>query len=195
MKDTLTAAVVVWMVALGVAATTQNQASPPEAQTVRQYCVGCHNDRSKAGDLSLAAFDVARASDHPDISEKIIRKLRAGMMPPAGARRPDEAMLLGLRRTLETQMDRWAAANPNPGWRPFQRLTRAEYAHSVRDLLDVDVDVTAFLPPDTMSQGFDNIADTQAFSPALPQGYLRAASHISRLAVGDRSASAATSTY
>jgi Protein of unknown function (DUF1592)/Protein of unknown function (DUF1588)/Protein of unknown function (DUF1585)/Protein of unknown function (DUF1587)/Protein of unknown function (DUF1595)/Planctomycete cytochrome C len=195
MKDTLAAAVVVWMVALGVAATTQNQAPPPEAQTVRQYCVGCHNDRSKAGDLSLAAFDVARASDHPEISEKIIRKLRAGMMPPAGARRPDEAMLLGLRRTLETQMDRWAAANPNPGWRPFQRLTRAEYAHSVRDLLDVDVDVTAFLPPDTMSQGFDNIADTQAFSPALPQGYLRAASHISRLAVGDRSASAATSTY
>jgi mono/diheme cytochrome c family protein len=212
MKDTLAATVVVWMVALGVAATTQNRAlevrlkpdatyqEKPDAtyspaQTVRQYCVGCHNDRSKAGDLSLAAFDVARASDHPDISEKIIRKLRAGMMPPAGARRPDEAMLLGLRRTLETQMDRWAAANPNPGWRPFQRLTRAEYAHSVRDLLDVDVDVTAFLPPDTMSQGFDNIADTQAFSPALPQGYLRAASHISRLAVGDRTASAATSTY
>jgi hypothetical protein len=214
MKDTLAAAVVVWMVALGVAATTQNQqpevrptasaqttavkkpdATQSPAQTVTQYCVGCHNDRSKAGDLSLASFDVARASDHPDISEKIIRKLRVGMMPPTGARRPEEATLLGLRRTLETQMDRWAAANPNPGWRPFQRLTRAEYAHSVRDLLDVDVDVTAFLPPDTMSQGFDNIADTQAFSPALPQGYLRAASQISRLAVGDRSASAATSTY
>jgi hypothetical protein len=120
---------------------------------------------AKQGDLSLAAFDVARASEHPDISEKIIRKLRAGMMPPAGARRPDEAMLLGLRRTLETQMDRWAAANPILAGVPFQRLTRAEYAHSVRDLLDVDVDVTAFLPPDTMSQGFDNIADTQAFSP------------------------------
>ena len=92
-------------------------------------------------------------------------------------------------------MDRWAAAHPNPGWRPFQRLTRAEYAHAVSDLLAVDVDVTAFLPPDTMSQGFDNIADTQAFSPALPQGYLRAASQISRLAVGDRAASAATATY
>src|SRR4030095_11794737 len=91
MKDTLAPAVVVWMVALGVAATTQKQAPPPHAQTVRQYCVGCHNDRSKAGDLSLAAFDVARASDHPEISEKIIRKLRAGMMPPAGARRPDRS--------------------------------------------------------------------------------------------------------
>ena len=67
-------------------------------------------------------------------------------------------------------MDLWAAANPNPGWRPFQRLTRAEYTQAVKDLLDVDVDVTAYLPPDTMSQGFDNIADTQNFSPALPQG-------------------------
>ena len=92
-------------------------------------------------------------------------------------------------------MDKWAAANPNPGWRPFQRLTRAEYAQSVKDLLDVDVDVTAYLPPDTMSQGFDNIADTQSFSPALPQGYLRAASQISRLAVGDRAASPTTATY
>src|SRR5206468_1894647 len=80
------------------------------------------------------------------------------------------------------------ASVANPGWRPFQRLTRAEYAQAVKDLLDVDVDVTAYLPPDTMSQGFDNIADTQRSSPALPQGYLRAASQISRLAVGDRTA-------
>ncbi len=214
MRAAFGAVVGVWVAALGVAATSQHQApevrltafaqatavKKPDAptaatQTVKQYCVGCHSDRGKAGDLSLASFDASRASEHPDISEKIIRKLRAGMMPPAGSRRPDEEALLALRRSLETQMDRWAAANPNPGWRPFQRLTRSEYAHAVKDLLDVDVDVTAFLPPDTMSQGFDNIADTQAFSPALPQGYLRAASQISRLAVGDRSASAATSTY
>ncbi|HEX7138992.1 MAG TPA: DUF1592 domain-containing protein, partial [Vicinamibacterales bacterium] len=121
--------------------------------------------------------------------------LRASMMPPAGARRPDEAALQDLRRALETRLDKWAAANPNPGWRPFQRLTRAEYAQSVKDLLDVDVDVAAYLPPDTMSQGFDNIADSQGFSPALPQGYLRAASQISRLAVGDRAASPTTATY
>ena len=92
-------------------------------------------------------------------------------------------------------MDQWAASNPNPGWRPFQRLTRAEYAQAVKDLLDVEVDVTAYLPPDTMSQGFDNIADTQRSSPALPQGYLRAASQISRLAVGDRTAAPTTATY
>jgi mono/diheme cytochrome c family protein len=164
-------------------------------QTVKQYCAGCHSDRGKAGGLSLAGFDVARATGQVETSEKIIRKLRASMMPPAGARRPDESVLQDLRRSLETHMDRYAAANPNPGWRPFQRLTRAEYAQSVRDLLDVDVDVTAYLPPDTMSQGFDNIADTQGFSPALPQGYLRAASQISRLAVGDRAASPTTATY
>ena len=196
MKRLLVPALAVWAGSLGLLAASQVAApAAPENQTVKQYCAGCHNDRTKAGGLTLADFDIERAAQHPETSEKIIRKLRAGMMPPAGARRPEEATLLGLRRTLETQMDRWAAANPNPGWRPFQRLTRAEYAHSVKDLLDVDVDVTAFLPPDTMSQGFDNIADTQAFSPALPQGYLRAASQISRLAVGDRSASAATSTY
>jgi mono/diheme cytochrome c family protein len=134
MQRKLAAAAAAWICVIGISATSPNQspqvrptpdATHSPAQTVKQYCVGCHNDRSKTGDLSLAAFDVARASDHPDISERIIRKLRAGMMPPAGARRPDEAMLLGLRRTLETQMDRWAAANPNPGWRPFQRLTRA----------------------------------------------------------------------
>ena len=213
MKRALVAAVAIWLMSLGLSARAQ-QARPaarpapapaapdqrPAAtdattQTMKQYCVGCHSDRGKAGDLSLADFDVAHATDHPETAEKIIRKLRAGMMPPAGSRRPDEATLQALRQALETRMDRWAAANPNPGWRPFQRLTRAEYTRAVKDLLDVDVDVTAFLPPDTMSQGFDNIADTQRSSPALPQGYLRAASQISRLAVGDRAAAPTTATH
>jgi mono/diheme cytochrome c family protein len=204
MKRLSVAAVVVWLCSLGLFAQSQARPGVPAAgsgsaeaatQTVKQYCVGCHNDRGKAGDLSLAAFDVARSSEHPETSEKIIRKLRASMMPPAGARRPDEGTLQDLRRALEVRMDQWASANPNPGWRPFQRLTRAEYARAVSDLLDVDVDVTAYLPPDTMSQGFDNIADTQSFSPALPQGYLRAASQISRLAVGDRGAAPTTATH
>jgi Protein of unknown function (DUF1587) len=125
----------------------------------------------------------------------MIRTLRAGMMPPPGARRPDEAAIDALRRSLEARMDQWAAANLNPGWRPFQRLTRAEYTQAISDLLAVSVDVSAFLPPDTMSQGFDNIADAQGFSPALPQGYLRAASHISRLAVGDPTAAPTTAMY
>jgi len=172
-------------------------AAPGDAatQTVKQYCTGCHSERGRAGGLSLADFDVQQATARPEVAEKIIRKLRVGMMPPSGARRPDDGTLEELRRALEARMDGWAVANPNPGWRPFQRLTRAEYAEAVKELLDLDVDVTAYLPPDTMSHGFDNIADTQSFSPALPQGYLRAASEISRLAVGDRRAAPTTATY
>src|SRR5258708_17112129 len=125
----------------------------------------------------------------------MIRKLRTGMMPPPGARRPDAAATTAFLESLETRMDAAAALNPNPGWRPFQRLNRAEYQHAVKDLLAVDVDVTAFLPPDTISQGFDNVADVQAFSPALMEGYLRAASRVTALAVGDVSAEASEARY
>jgi len=177
------------------AASARADAAEPANETLKQYCIGCHSERGKAGGLSLADFDIVRAHEQPETAEKIIRKLRGSMMPPSGARRPAESTLQDLRRALETRMDRWAAANPNPGWRPFQRLTRAEYSQAVRDLLDIEVDVTAFLPPDTMSLGFDNIADAQSFSPALPQGYLRAAAEISRLAVGDRSAAPTTATH
>ena len=92
------------------------------------------------------------------------------MMPPPGAKRPDEATLTRFATSLETRIDAAAALQPNPGRRPFQRLNRAEYARAVRDLLGLDVDVTALLPPDTISHGFDNIADVQAFSPTLLEG-------------------------
>ncbi|MCC7176826.1 MAG: DUF1592 domain-containing protein [Acidobacteria bacterium] len=166
-----------------------------QSALVKQYCATCHSDRGKAGGLSLAGFDAATADQHSEIAEKIIRKLRAGMMPPAGARRPDAATLDQLATSLETRIDTVAALHPNPGRRPFQRLNRVEYAAAVRDLLAVEVDVTAFLPPDTISKGFDNVADVQTFSPALMDGYLRAASQISRLAVGDRNASGTSVTY
>ena len=120
----------------------------------------------------------------------MIRKLRAGMMPPPGAKRPEAAALTGLASALEQQIDQAWAAHPNPGRRPFQRLNRVEYRRSVYDLLGLDVDVAAFLPPDTSSNGFDNVADVQASSATLMQGYLRAASRISTLALGDRTASA-----
>jgi len=170
-------------------------AAADQTALVGQYCATCHSDRGKAGGLSLAGFDAAKADQHADVAEKIIRKLRAGMMPPAGARRPDAAILDKLATALETRIDTVAALHPNPGRRPFQRLNRVEYAAAVRDLLDVDVDVTAYLPPDTISKGFDNVADVQTFSPALMDGYLRAASQISRLAVGDRNASGTSVTY
>jgi hypothetical protein len=116
-------------------------------------------------------------------------------MPPAQARRPDADTIKAFYETLETKVDAAAALNPNPGWRPFQRLNRAEYQRALKDLLGLDIDVTAYLPPDTVSTGFDNVADEQNFSPALLEGYLRAASQISRLAIGDRNASATSATY
>ena len=164
-------------------------------QLVKQYCAGCHSERGKAGGLNLASFDAAKVEEHADITEKMIRKLRTGMMPPPNARRPEPALIASFVDTLENRIDAAAALNPNPGWRPFQRLNRAEYQRAVRDLVGIDVDVTAFLPPDTISRGFDNVADVQNFSPTLMESYLRAASQISRLAVGDRNASPTSVTY
>ncbi|MFN8061647.1 MAG: DUF1592 domain-containing protein [Vicinamibacterales bacterium] len=166
-----------------------------QSALLNQYCVGCHSEKGKAGGLSLVGFDVAHPEGRGDVSEKMVRKLRAGMMPPAGARRPDVSTLAAFVSALESKIDESAALSPNPGWRPFQRLNRAEYARAVHDLLDLEVDVTAFLPPDTLSHGFDNVADVQAFSPTLMEGYLRAASRISTLAVGDRTASPSEATY
>lgn len=154
---------------------------------VKQYCTSCHSDRGKAGGLSLTAFDASSSS--PQDTEKMIRKLRAGMMPPAGAKRPDDGVLLALAAALETRIDRAAALSPNPGSRPSPRMNRAEYANAVRELFGLDVDVAAFLPPDTLAHGFDNISEEQGLSATVMEGYLRAASAISRLAVGDRNAS------
>ena len=169
--------------------------SAEQTAVVKQYCTGCHSERGKAGGLSLAAFDATQVVDHADVTEKMIRKLRAGMMPPVGARRPDAATVAGLVDALEARLDRAAVLNPNPGSRPSQRLNRAEYTRAVRDLLAIDVDVSAYLPPDTISDGFDNIADSQTISSTLMEGYLRAASQISRLAAGDRHASASSTTW
>jgi hypothetical protein len=163
----------------------------PAAQTalVKQYCSGCHSDRGKAGGLSLAAFDASTVTSTPQTTEKIIRKLRAGMMPPAGAKRPDGPALLALAEALETRIDRAAALNPNPGSRVSQRMNRAEYASAIEELFGLDVDIAQYLPPDTLAHGFDNISEEQGLSASVMEGYLRAASAISRLAVGDRNAS------
>lgn len=166
-----------------------------QAELVSQYCTGCHSERGKAGGLSLTGWDTSRASDERDTTEKMIHKLRAGMMPPSGARRPAEARLASFVGALETRMDALAAADPDPGWRPFQRLNRAEYTREVKALLDLDVDVSAFLPPDTISDGFDHVADVQTFSPTLMEGYLRAAGRIAMLAIGDPESSATQATF
>jgi hypothetical protein len=172
-------------------------AQPPESPSavVSDYCLVCHNEDGKAGGLTLEAFDVAHPESKPDVAEKMIRKLRAGMMPPSYAMRPDPASLEALAASLEARVDLMAAANPNPGRRPFQRLNRAEYARAIRELLAIEVDADAFLPPDTVSHSFDNIADAQTMSATLMEGYLRAASQVSRWAVGDKDAGPSEATY
>lgn len=170
-------------------------AVPAQNDLVRTFCVGCHNDKVKAGGQSFQHFDAAGAVAQAHATEKMIRKVRAGMMPPVGAKRPEPEVLQAFAVALETRLDSAAALSPNPGHRPFQRLNRAEYASAVKSLFELDVDVAAFLPPDTISNSFDNIATAQAFSPALLDGYLRAAGQISRLAVGDRNASPGSATY
>jgi hypothetical protein len=169
----------------GIRAGAQTAPADPQTALVRQYCAGCHSERGKSGGLSLATFDAAAAPQHADVVEKMIRKLRAGMMPPPGARRPDETTLLALAESLETRIDKAAAVTTNPGRRPFQRLNRVEYARAIKDLLALDLDVNGLLPPDTISQGFDNVADSQPLSAALMEGYLRAASRVTALAIGD----------
>ena len=162
---------------------------------LRTYCMVCHNDRMKTGNMSLAGFDAGDAPANPVLAEKMVSKLRLGMMPPPGARRPPEEALTEVAESLETQLDESAAANPNPGRRSFQRLNRAEYTAAIRDLLDLPLDASKYLPQDTISANFDNIADVQLLSATLMDSYLRAASDISRLAVGDPDATATESGY
>jgi hypothetical protein len=183
--------------AVAHAARSQPAGMPVSEQTavVAQFCVSCHSERGMSGGLSLAGWTPDAAAHGRETAEKMIRKLRAGMMPPPGARRPEPATLAALAGALEARMDAIAAAAPDPGWRPFQRLNRAEYAREVRQMLALDVDPTAFLPPDTVSNGFDNVADVQTFSPTLMEGYLRAAGRIAALAAGDPDSSASQATF
>ena len=174
------------------------QTVPADAQAnrvVRSTCVMCHNDRSLSGNLSLQEFDVKNAAEHADVAEEMVRKLRAGMMPPPEARRTGGAALLTLVETLEHRLDEAAALAPDPGSRPFQRLNRSEYEQAIRDLLDLEVDSGNWLPLDPVSANFDNIADAQTLSATLLESYLNAASAIARLAVGERLGRAVDHTY
>ncbi|MDO8677886.1 MAG: DUF1592 domain-containing protein [Acidobacteriota bacterium] len=182
-------------IAPAVAHTAVPIAGAAETALVKQYCTGCHNDRARAGQLSLASFDASKAAEHVATTEKIIRKLRAQMMPPPGARRPEPDQIQSMIAALEARVDRAAALNPNPGSRPFQRLNRADYGRAVKDLLGIDIDVAALLPADTISAGFDNVADSQAFSATLMESYLRAAARVTALAIGDPAAAATETNY
>ena len=155
-------------------------------EVVQKYCGSCHSPTNRRGNLNLRGYVVDSAFENADVSEKMIRKLRAQMMPPPGSKRPTGDTLVALVETLERVMDE--SAPINPGTRTFQRLNRAEYERVVRDLLGLEVNAGDWLPLDTKSANFDNISDVQALSPTLLDGYLNAAASISRMAVGDRKA-------
>ena len=155
---------------------------------VENTCVRCHSDSRLRGNLSLEDFDIGQAEANAEVIERMIRKVRAGMMPPPGVRAPEGDTLQQFATTLENVMDRAASRNPNPGRRTFQRLNRPEYEQAIRNLLGLEVDAEQWLPLDQMSANFDNIADVQSLSPLLLEAYLNAASDISRMAVGDRNA-------
>lgn len=180
-------------------AVTSDAESPEDVDAAQalldETCYACHNDAALVGNMSLDMFAVAEAEADAPLAEKMIRKLRAGMMPPAGVPRPSEDSLLALAVVLETRLDDFAATNPNPGRRTFQRLNRAEYEASIRDLLALDIAAGNYLPLDTKSANFDNIADVQMLSATLMEGYLRAAAEVSRLAVGDATAGPREATY
>ena len=171
-------------------------AGSPERALLDRYCVTCHNERLQVADLTLDVADVGDVGAHPEVWEKVVRKLRAGAMPPAPRPRPDGATYEAFTTWLETELDAAAARNPDPGRTDtFHRLNRSEYHNVIRDLLDLEVDVAALLPADDGSYGFDNIAGVLGISPTLLERYLSAAKKISRLAIGRPAPSATAETF
>ena len=175
-----------------------------------RYCVTCHNERLVAGGgapsplvsqlraigLTLDTLDLAAVGDRPEVWETVVRKLRGGMMPPAERPRPDDDATLAFAGWLESELDRVAAARPDPGrTAPLHRLNRAEYRNAVRDLLALEVDVDALLPADDSSYGFDNIGTALRMSQSLLERYLAAARTVSRLAVGSPPPAVVGETY
>lgn len=181
------------------------QAQPPAAEpaqaaahraTVERYCATCHNPRLRTGGLVLETSHLVDPSAHAETWEKVVRKLRAGTMPPQGVPRPAQAATDALATWVETTIDRAALAKPNPGRRPaVHRLNRVEYTNAIRDLLGLEIDGNALLPPDDSGYGFDNIADVLTVSPMLTERYLAAAAKISRIAVGDPTLRPITETF
>ena len=150
-----------------------------------RYCVGCHSAKLKTGGVVLEGIDLTHAGNHAEVLEKVIRKLQTGEMPPPGLPRPDAATYTTLAKWIEDSIDRYSAANPNPGRPVIHRLNRSEYSDTIRDLLALDTKPGALLPVDDSGFGFDNIGDVLSVSPALLERYMSAARRISRMAVGE----------
>src|SRR5262249_35968385 len=168
----------------------------PDRTLIDRYCVSCHNPRTKSGNLGLQGRDTSRVADDAETWEKVVRKLRGGLMPPPGMPRPDQAAHDGLGTALQRGLDAGAAAHPNPGRTgPVHRLNRIESVNAVRDLLVVEMNAPDLLPADDSSYGFDNIAGVLKMSPALMERYLASAKIVSRAAVGSPPPALATAIY
>src|SRR5436853_7332237 len=177
------------LVFLKICLSLNAQNVPPERVFVDRYCAGCHNEKARTAGLALEEAQVQNVGESPEIWEKVVRKLRGRMMPPPGRPRPDEAAYDAIVSHIEDSLDRAAAANPNPGRTDtFRRLNRTEYQNAIRDLLAIEIDVTALLPSDESSHGFDNVT-VGDLSPTLLERYVSAARKISRLAIGSPSRS------
>src|SRR6185503_3195771 len=153
-----------------------------------QYCVGCHSEKMKAAGLdssrrlTMDALDPANVDKDREKWELVVRKTRAGQMPPLGVKRPDPERFEAIISSFESSLDRTATAfTPPPG---LHRLNRTEYANVVRDLLDLQIDPGKYLPGDDSTSGFDNIAGALGLSSTLVEAYVSAAQKISRLAMG-----------
>ena len=168
----------------------------PRAQLVTQYCVSCHNQKLKTANIMLDDADAEHVANSAETWEKVIVKLRSRSMPPPGIRRPDNATYDAVAGWLESELDRAAAVHVNPGRSAgLHRLNRTEYANAVRDLIAVDVDAPAMLPPDEQAFGFDTNADALSMQPALLDRYVSAAAKVARLALGDPSIPAGFERY
>src|SRR5262252_3304567 len=182
----------------GIVSAAPAQATAPPSSyraLLDQYCVVCHNEKAKTAGLMLDKMDVGQIGQNAETWEKVVRKLRGGMMPPQGRPRPSNDDAYQLISYLENALDRAAAGKPNPGRAAIHRLNRTEYGNAIRDLLALDVDVTDLLPADDESNGFDNIADVLKLSPSLLEQYLAASRKISSLAVGDPAQPAVTQVF
>jgi mono/diheme cytochrome c family protein len=170
--------------------------SPPSAhrQFLDRYCAACHNEQLKTAGLNLAQADLSKPGAHPELWEKVVRKLRTGVMPPANMAQPSEADRLAFVTLLETSLDAASAARPNPGrTETLRRLNRTEYQNAIRDLLALDIDAASLLPADESGHGFDNVT-VGDLSATLLNRYISAAQKISRLAVGSTQSSVQSDT-
>jgi mono/diheme cytochrome c family protein len=172
--------------AIGVGLLRGAHRSAAGDEVLDRYCTGCHNDAERTAGVSFEGVGIDGLTRRPDLGEAVVRKLRTGLMPPAGELRPERAVLDGFAASLERVLDAAWAAAPNVGTRPLARLTRTEYANAIRDLLAYDADaIVSTLPPDSSDEGFDNNAHALGVSPTLLEGYATVAMQVSRRAVGD----------